>query len=151
MAMFKFRLAPVLQYRQRVKEEKQWELRALNETRRKRAEEIHLLEKELRDSEETVTGQEGHIFSANELRLYGDHAFRLSNRIREKRATLEVFEQKLNEKRAELVEALRAVRTLEQLRKRLGEKFNREQEREEQKAADAVGQRGLSHRGKKLP
>ena len=31
MALFKFRLAPVLRYRERLKEEKEWELRALLE------------------------------------------------------------------------------------------------------------------------
>lgn len=146
MATFKFRLAPVLRYRERIKEEKQWELRALNEARWKMEEEICLLEQELRDSEEAVVGQEGRIYSVNELRLYGDHVSLLCGWIREKHRVLEVFDQKLNEKRGELVEALRAVKTLEQLFKRLETKFHREQEIEERKLADETSQRRFIYR-----
>ena len=146
MATFKFRLAPVLRYRERIKEEKQWELRALNEARRKMEEEICLLEQELRDSEEAVVGEEGRIYSVNELRLYGDHVSRLCGWIREKHRVLEAFDQKLDEKRGELVEALRAVKTLEQLFKRLEAKFHREQEIEERKLADETSQRRFIYR-----
>lgn len=145
MATFKFRLAPVLRYRERIKEEKQWELRALNEARRKMEEEICLLEQDLRDSEEAVVGEEGRIYSVNELRLYGDHVSRLCGCIREKHRVLEAFDQKLDEKRGELVEALRAVKTLEQLFKRLQAKFHREQEIEERKVADETSQRRFTY------
>ena len=154
MATFKFRLAPVLRYRERIKEEKQWELRALNEARRKMEEEICLLEQELRDSEEVVMGQEGRIYSVNELRLYGDHVSRLARWVREKHRVLAAFEQKLDEKRGELVEALRAVKTLEQLFKRLEKQFHREQEIEERKLADEISQRQFIYHGggrQKLP
>lgn len=154
MATFKFRLAPVLRYRERIKEEKQWELRALNEARRKMEEEICLLEQELHDSEEAVVGEEGRIYSVNELRLYGDHVSRLCGWIREKHRVLEALDQKLDEKRGELVEALRAVKTLEQLFKRLEAKFHREQEIEERKLADETSQRRFIYRmggGQKLP
>jgi flagellar export protein FliJ len=154
VATFKFRLAPVLRYRERIKEEKQWELRALNEARRKMEEEICLLEQELHDSEEAVVGEEGRIYSVNELRLYGDHVSRLCGWIREKHRVLEAFDQKLDEKRGELVEALRAVKTLEQLFKRLEAKFHREQEIEERKLADETSQRRFIYRmggGQKLP
>jgi flagellar export protein FliJ len=146
VATFKFRLAPVLRYRERIKEEKQWELRALNEARRKMEEEICLLEEELRDSEEAVVGQEGRIYSVNELRLYGDHVSRLCGWIREKHRVLVAFDQKLDEKRGELVEALRAVKTLEHLFKRLQTKFHREQEIEERKLADETSQRRFIYR-----
>jgi len=154
VAIFKFRLAPVLRYRERIKEEKQWELRALNEARRKMEEEICLLEQELRDSEEAVMGQEGRIYSVNELRLYGDHVSRLARWVREKHRVLAAVEQKLDEKRGELVEALRAVKTLEQLFKRLEKKFHREQEIEERKSADEISQRRFIYHGggrQKLP
>jgi flagellar export protein FliJ len=117
-------------------------------------EEICLLEQELRDSEEAVMGQEGRIYSVNELRLYGDHVSRLARWVREKHRVLAAFEQKLDEKRGELVEALRAVKTLEQLFKRLEKKFHREQEIEERKLADEINQRRFIYHGggrQKLP
>lgn len=151
MAAFKFRLASVLQYRERIKEEKQWQLRALNEAKRKIEEGIRLLERELRQTEEAVTGKEGQICSVSEFRLLADHASRLSKRIREKHSLLKACEQELVEKRAEVVEALRAVKTLQQLRNRLEEKFHREQEIMEQKLADEIGQREFSSTRQKLP
>lgn len=154
MVTFKFRLAPVLRHRERIKEEKQWELRALNEARWKMEEEIRLLEEELHETEEVMMGQEGCSYSVNELRLYSDHVSWLARWIREKRRVLAVFEQKLGEKRAELVEALREVKMLEQLRKRLEKKFHREQEIEERKLADEISQRRFIYRGsgrQKLP
>ena len=146
MATFKFKLAPVLRFRERIKEEKQWELRALNEARGKMEEEIRRLEQELRDTEEGIMGQEGRIYPVNEIRLYSDHVSWLARRIHEKRNLLKVFEQKIGEKRAELVEALRAVKTLEQLRKRIEKKFYREQEIEERKLADEISQRRFIYR-----
>jgi flagellar export protein FliJ len=154
MAMFEFRLAPVLRHRERIKEEKQWEVRALQEARWKMEEEIRRLERELQETEEVVIGREGCISSVKELRLYSDHVSWLAKWIREKRKALAVFEQKLGEKRAELVEALRAVKSLEQLRKRLEEKFHREQEIEERKMADETSQQRFIYRGlrrQKLP
>ena len=99
MATFKFRLAPVLRHRERIKEEKQWEVRALQEARLKMEEEICRLERELHETEGVVMGQEGCIYSAKELRLYSDHVSWLAKWIREKRRALAVFEQKLGEKR----------------------------------------------------
>jgi flagellar export protein FliJ len=152
--MFQFRLASVLRYRERIKEEKQWKLRSLNEARRKIAEEVRLLEEELRGTEEALMGQEGRIYPAKELRLYGDHLFRLASCIREKQSVLTGLEQKLDETRAELIEALRLVKTLEQLRKRLEKKFYRQQEIAERKATDEVSHRRFICRGgerQKLP
>jgi flagellar export protein FliJ len=109
-------------------------------------EEIRRLEQELRDTEEGIMGQEGRIYPVNEIRLYSDHVSWLARWIHEKRNLLKVFEQKIGEKRAELVEALRAVKTLEQLRKRIEKKFYREQEIEERKLADEISQRRFIYR-----
>ncbi len=154
MTTFKFRLAPVLRHRERIKEEKQWEVRALNEARLKMEQEIGRFERELHETEKLLMGQEGCTYSVKELRLCTDHVSWLAKWIREKRKALAVFDQKLREKRAELVEALRAVKILEQLRKRLEEKFHREQEIEERKLADEISQRRFVYRGfgrQKLP
>ena len=72
MALFKFRLAPVLRYRERLKEEKEWELRALLEARRRVDEEIRALEQQWLSVDETLARREGQIFSVVELRLHAD-------------------------------------------------------------------------------
>jgi flagellar export protein FliJ len=141
VAAFNFRLAAVLRWREHVKDGKRWELRALNETRRRMEAEIHALEQELRDAGEMLAGQEGQVFSPIDLRLLGEHAQLLAGRISEKRTALARFDAELIAKRIELVEAMRAVKSLEQLRKRRVEKFQREQAMEEQKFADEVAQR----------
>ena len=53
MAVFKFRLASVLRLRARVKDEKQLELRGLNETRNRAMTEIAVMEQRLRASVRT--------------------------------------------------------------------------------------------------
>src|SRR5581483_2233371 len=130
MAAFQFRLAAVLRVREHARDEKRWELRALNEVRRRMAAEIRALENEL-----------------------SAHAQRIGERIRGKRLELEQLERQLIAQRAELVEAMRAVKSLEQLRKRQAEKFQREEESRQQKFLDEVAQRPFVGRasGKKIP
>ena len=82
MAEFRFRLASVLRFRERIKQEKQWELALLNETQRKLEGELHDLEHELGQAEAMMIGEEGAIYSAIELRLRGDYAHLLVRRIR---------------------------------------------------------------------
>jgi len=141
VAAFNFRLAAVLRWRDHLKKEKRWELRALNETRRRMEAEIHALEQELHEAGEMLAGQEGEVFSPIDFRLLGEYAQFLAGRISEHRAALAKFEAQLLAKRIELVEAMRAVKSLEQLRKRREEKFQREQATGEQKFADEVAQR----------
>lgn len=141
MAVFKFRLAPALRWREHHKDEKRWELRALNEKRRRMEDDIEALERELAEAGQSLAGAEGQFFSPVDLRLLGEHAQRISTRIREKRAALENLEAELAGKRVELVEAMRAVKSLEQLRQRQAEKFFREQEIAEQKFTDETAQR----------
>ena len=88
----------------------------LNETQRKLEGELHDLEHELGQAEAMMIGEEGAIYSAIELRLRGDYAHLLVRRIDEKRAALAALDKKLAEKREDLVEAMRGVKILEQLR-----------------------------------
>jgi len=81
MAKFHFRLASVMRFRERIKQEKQWELSLLNETRRALEQEIHGLEQESRRAEASMVAEEGTICSAMELRLRGDYARVLVRRI----------------------------------------------------------------------
>ena len=153
MALFKFRLAPVLRYRERLKEEKEWELRALLETRRRMDEEIRALERQRLSADEGLMPREGQIFSAVELRLHAEYARRTAERIKERQTALAKFREQIAEKRRELLEAMRAVKSLEQLRHRSATKFQREQNSAEQKFSDEIGLRKFAgpKNGKKIP
>jgi flagellar export protein FliJ len=132
--MFKFRLASVLRLREHIKNQKHWELRELHETRRQMVAEIDGLESELAGG--SAVPKQGQIFTAIELRLRAEHGQSLAKRIKAKRAVLATLEEKLSEKRAELIEAMRAVKSLEQLRQRHEVRYRREQNAAEQKFAD---------------
>jgi len=153
VALFKFRLAPVLRYRERLKEEKEWELRALLETRRRIDEQIRALERQRLSADEGLMPREGQIFSAVELRLHADYARRTAERIKERQAARAKVSEEIAEKRHELLEAQRAVKSLEQLRHRSATNFQREQNSAEQKFSDEIGLRGFAgpKRGKKNP
>jgi flagellar export protein FliJ len=153
MAVFKFRLDAVLRARERAKDERRWELRALNETRERMESELRKLKQELGDATEMLARPEGAFFSAIEIKLLGEHGERISKRIQIKQAELAKFDPLLIAKRAELVEAMRAVKSLEQLRKRQTEKFRRDEDAKQQKFLDEVAQRkfvGAESR-KKIP
>jgi flagellar export protein FliJ len=141
MAEFHFPLASVMRFRERIKQEKQWELRLLNEERHVLEEEIHRLEQELLQTEASTAVVEGTICDAMELRFRGDYARVLARRIPDKRNSLAVLDQKLAAKRDELVEAMRSVKILEQLRRRLEEKFRHDLNIADQKLRDEIGLR----------
>ncbi len=153
MALCKFRLAPVLRYRERLKEEKEWELRGLLETRRRMDEQIRALERQRRRADEGLMPREGQIFSAVELRLHADYARRTAERIEERQAARAKVSEEIAEKRHELLEAQRAVKSLEQLRHRSATKFQHEQHSAEQKFSDEIGLRRFAgpKSGKKSP
>jgi flagellar export protein FliJ len=79
--------------------------------------------------------------SPEELRLGADFSQSLSLRIRECRRLLADIESRASSKRAELLEANRDVKTLEQLRERRRERHRLEESRAEQKLTDEAGQR----------
>ena len=153
MAVFKFRLASVLLYRERVKQEKQSEIEALIGARRRIEEEIDALGDSLLSAADVIAGKEGQIISARQLRLYGSYADLVTQRIREKQRALKKCEENIALKRQELIDAMRAVKVLEQLRARLEERFRRERDREEQKFADEIGRRKFAdpEAWKKIP
>jgi flagellar export protein FliJ len=149
MAGFKFRLTPVLRLREHAKDQKRWELRALYAQRRSMLAEIDALERELADGGDS----EGQVFTVMELRLRAEHSQSVAKQIRIKRNALDVVDAKIAEKRAELVDAMRAVKSLEQLRVRHEERYWREQNSAEQRFADEIGQRKFTqvHARKKFP
>jgi flagellar export protein FliJ len=139
MGAFKFRLASVLRVREHVKDEKQWELRVLYESRRGVVTEIDALEKQLLDS--GTYGTEGEVFSALELRVRAEHEQSIAKRIKSKRTTLSLLDNTIVEKRAELLEAMRGLKALEQLRRRQEERYWRAENTTEQRFTDEIAQR----------
>ena len=141
MAVFTFRLASVLRYRERVKQERQWEIDALIGARRRIKEEIEALDASLLSAADAMAGKEGQIISARELQLYGNYAHQVTEKMRERQEALKECEESIVLKRQDLIEAMRAVKALEQLRARVEERFRRERNREEQKFADEISRR----------
>jgi len=142
MAVFKFRLAAVLNLRERIRDERKCELSALHETRRQMVAEIDALESEL--AEGSTFAAEGQIFTAIELRLHAEHGESLLKRINAKRITLAQFNDMIADKREEVVEAMRAVKSLEQLRQRHQERYWRGQHAAEQSFSDEIAQRNFA-------
>jgi flagellar export protein FliJ len=146
MAAFQFRLAPVLRFRQRSKEEKEWELGLLLDAQRRKQEEIAKLEREqLRVECADASGGE-EIVAPADLRLYAEYLQTLARRLEIQRVEVTQLDGEIATKRQQLIDALRDVKTLEQLRQRWAEKFRREQNALEQKQNDEASQRSFSRR-----
>ena len=141
MAAFKFRLEAVLRLRQRCKEEKEWELRALNQAKHALEAAIAALEQELRTMDAAQGAAVGAVLSVIDLQLASESSQRIDQRIKAKAAALTKLDAAIAGKRGELVEALRGLKSLERLRERQAEKFRREQDGAEQKFTDEVAQR----------
>jgi flagellar FliJ protein len=152
MAVFKFRLSSVLRFRERKREDRRLELRALEQAKQHIVSEIDRLERSLVRQRTDMDKRQGKFVAVAEMRLAGDFAQKVTDRIRERRGVLAVVEQKAAAKREELLEANRDVKSLEQLRERRRERHRVEEAREEQKLSDEVGQRrGVAEMGKKIP
>ena len=153
MAEFRFRLASVMRYRERIQQEKQWDLALLNETVRSLEEQIDRLQQELAEAEATTGIEEAGIYSVEDLRLRGDYTDNLERRIEGKRQAIRVLDKDIEEKRKEVVEAMRGVKILDELRRRLEEKFRHSIELADQKSGDEAALRKFAHpdRGHKLP
>ena len=141
MAAFKFRLEAVQRLRQRLKDEREWELHALTQARRTLEAEIAALEQELRTMDDALGVAIGEILSVIDLQLASQYSQRIDQLIKAKSAALTKLDAAIAGKRGELVEALRGVKSLERLRERQIKKFQREQDGAEQKFTDEVGQR----------
>ena len=141
MTVFIFRLAALLRLRERIKEEKQWELGVLNQARAAVEAEIAALEGQLRELDDSLGARAGELLSIMDLRLASESSQSIDRRIKEKRAALTQFDRAIAAKKGELVEALREVMSLERLRDRQAEQFRRQQDGAEQKFTDEVAQR----------
>jgi flagellar export protein FliJ len=113
--------------------------------------EIDRLERELADSPTAPAA--GRIFTALELRFLGERGLSLAKRIKTKRLALARLDVVIAEKRAELAEAMRGVKSLEKLRQRHEERYWREQNAAQQRFSDETAQRKYvqPENRKKLP
>ena len=141
MAAFRFRLAAVLRYRSRLSEEKQEQLQALERAKEQVGEEIQRQEQMIIQQAKDMEEQRGKIVSALDLRLQGDFSQHASQRIREQSKLLAIVQSRIEEKRQEVAQADQEVKSLERLRARLSERHQQEENSEEQKALDEIGQR----------
>jgi flagellar FliJ protein len=152
VALFRFRLSSVLRFRERKREDKRLELRALEQAKEQIVSEIERLDQSLLRQRTEMDKQRGKFIAVADLRLAADFAQKVTDRIRERRGVLAIVEQKAAAKREELLEANRDVKSLEQLRERRRERHRVEEAREEQKLTDEVGQRiVVAEMGKKVP
>jgi flagellar export protein FliJ len=138
---FRFPLAAVLRVREHVKKQKQLELALLNQTRANLEGEIESLQRECDGAAEDLTHEPDAIYSAEEFRVRADYTSSILLRLTEREARLAALNQELATKRDEAVEAMRAVKALEQLRARMAENFWRDLKTSEQKLNDESGLR----------
>jgi len=146
-ATFQFRLAAVLRFRERIKEEKQFELRAVLLEQARLEEELRSLESRLENVGAATSAPGDQIYAAFELKFQDDYAQLLDKLVEQKRAALSAFCETVRQKQQQLAEAAREVKTLELLRQRRAEKFRLWQNAEEQKFIDEIGQRKFTRRG----
>ncbi len=138
MADFRFRLASVLRYRERLRELRKWELHALEEERGRLALQMTKLEQMIASHGESMEKQIGDQISVSDLRLQWDFIQQVAEKITEQRQFMAAVKEKLAAKRDEVVRSDMGVKCLERLRSRLWEKYRRLETTEEQKLIDEV-------------
>jgi flagellar export protein FliJ len=140
MPVFRFRLAAVLRYRQRLSEEKQEYLQALERAQERVVAEIQKQEQLILQQATDMEEQRGKIVSPLDLRLQGDFSQHMTERIRELSQLLTTVQKRIEDQRSIVAQADREVKSLEQLRTRLWERHRQEEKNEEQKIIDEIGQ-----------
>lgn len=141
MAAFRFRLASVLRYRSRIREAKQGELQILEGAKEQVLAEVRRQEQMIMQHTKDMEEQQGKIVSALNVRLQGDFSQHASQRIREQYQLLAMVQGRIAEKRQEVAQADKDVKSLEQLRIRLWERYRHQESSEEQEIIDEIAQR----------
>jgi flagellar export protein FliJ len=141
MPAFKFRLAPVLRYREWIEEEKKWQLYTLAEARDLLAATVERLIGLAAEFRTEIDQQAGRFLTVFDLRLQGDFLEHVERRIKEQRELLADADRMLREKREEVIAADKQVKVLERLKERLRERHRYEEGKAEQKVLDEVAQR----------
>jgi flagellar export protein FliJ len=146
---FQFPLAAVLRLRERVQEAKETELRALNLEAARHETIIAHLSAELDRLGDELSAQTGQIISPAELKWSADYAQSLARRIEQAEQSLAKLRDRVAQQQQELIEAMRDVKSLEILRRRLEEKFRHGQDLAERKFLDELGQRKFLRQGRR--
>ena len=141
MAAFRFRLASVLRYRSRIREEKQGELQTLEGVKAQVLADISRQEQLIIKQAQSLEERQGQIVSALDVRLQGDFSQHVSQQIREHYRLLAIVQEQIEAKCQEVIQADKDVKSLDQLRVRLWDRHRLQEESEEQKRLDEVGQR----------
>ena len=141
MATFRFRLAPVLRHRGRVRDQRRSELRSLAAAKEHLVGEIERLEGLLAAAADEMDRRRQDLMAAADVRLRGTLLAATANKIDEKRRLVSILESKLEEKRREVVAADQAVKTLERLRAKRLESHRLIEARKEQILTDDAGRR----------
>jgi flagellar export protein FliJ len=141
MAIFRFRLAPVLHLRERYREAQRLEFVAVEEERLGLVVEIQRLEERLLASSQAMTWSGEHGLTSADLQLHGEFAQHLARVVQEKRTRLAAVEEKCEKQRLAVLEADKEVKSLEQLSARLEERHQKEEAALAQQQTDEVGQR----------
>lgn len=149
MPSFQFRLAAVLRLRERVQQAQEAELRALNLDSSRHETAIAKLSGELDRLGGDLGAQAGQIISPAELQWSDDYAQSLARRIEQAERSLAALRDRIAQQQQELTEAMRDVKSLEILRRRLEDKFRREQDAAEQRFLDELGQRKFVRHGRR--
>ena len=141
MAVFRFRLTPVLRLRERHRETQRLAFAAVEEERFRVVDEIQRLENRLTSYLQEMVPTDGSSLSVVDLQLYGDFVPQLQNTLEVKYALLRQVEERHEACRLALLVADTEVKSLEQLRSRLTERHLQEETAAAQQQVDEVGQR----------
>ncbi|MCL2854282.1 MAG: flagellar export protein FliJ [Defluviitaleaceae bacterium] len=143
MAKFVFRLASVLSVREKVEELKKNEFgKAVMELEQERAKLIHLERVRMECIESFRNGLHKGV-KPDEIRQHNLFLDRMKILIREQKAAIQLAEQRVEEKRIELVEAMKNRKALDVLKENDYEEFLNEEKQAEQKVIDEI----VSYRG----
>ncbi len=140
MAAFRFRLASVVRYRERLREEKQADLVTVEAFRARLLAEIEALQQVIERPSVAMVSQVGQTVSGRDLKCSGEEAVQALSLLADRRGKLDQIEQQCTAKRTVLIEADRAVKSLEHLRQRAALAHRRDEQMQEQHHLDEVGQ-----------
>lgn len=140
MAAFRFRLASVLRYRQRLREERQADLATVETVRARLVAEIETLQQVVERPSAAMATHVGQTVSGRELKRAGEEAVHALSILADRRGKLDQIEQLRAAKHTALIEADRAVKSLEHLRERAARAHRRDEQTRERRHLDEVGQ-----------
>lgn len=134
--MFKFKLAAVLSLKEKVEDSKKRELGLVMVRKDQIQNEKCLLETEKKKATKTLKEQNEETLNIASFKAYYHYNKRMEQAIKAKEEELQVAQQKVEEKRNELLEAVKERKILENLKTIEKEVFDEEAKREEQRILD---------------